>query len=224
MDASTPSRGRPRSEVARASVRAATQDLLREVGYDQVTIVDIAARAKVGKQTIYRWWPSKAAIVTDCVLEGIVELSLITAPTSGAAARDLIAWLDASHATIASPDTAPLLRALTAAAATDGDAAIRMAERFTGPLRDAIKATLDEGVAAGQIRADADADAIADMLLGSLIYAIQSRDGTAATRAPAVIATILQGIATVPADVTTGASGFQFSPSSRGLHDDDALV
>ena len=199
MDASPPSRGRPRSASARASIMAATQDLLREVGYDQVTIVDIAARAKVGKQTVYRWWPSKAAIVTECVLEGMVDFTLITASASGAPAADLAAWLEASHSTIASPDTAPLLRALTAAAATDDDAATRMAERFTGPLRDAIRDTLDEGIAAGQIRSDADTAAIADLLLGSLMYAIQTRDDTAATRAPAVIDTILRGIATRPA-------------------------
>ena len=195
MVISTASRGRPRSEVARASIMAATRDLLREVGYDRVTIVDIAARARVGKQTVYRWWPSKAAIVTECVLEGMVEFTLITAPASGATAADLTAWLKASHATISSPDTGPLLRALTAAAATDDEAATRMAERFTVPLRDAIADTIHEGIVAGQIRPDADTAAIADMLLGSLMYAIQTRDDTAATRAPAVIATILRGIA-----------------------------
>jgi len=195
MVISTASRGRPRSEVARASIMAATRDLLREVGYDRVTIVDIAARARVGKQTVYRWWPSKAAIVTECVLEGMVEFTLITAPASGATAADLTAWLKASHTTISSPDTGPLLRALTAAAATDDEAATRMAERFTVPLRDAIADTIHEGIVAGQIRPDADTAAIADMLLGSLMYAIQTRDDTAATRAPAVIATILRGIA-----------------------------
>jgi len=198
MVISNASRGRPRSELARASIMAATRDLLREEGYDRVTIVDIAARARVGKQTVYRWWPSKAAIVTECVLEGMVEFTLITAPATGVTAADLTAWLEASHSRIASPDTAPLLRALTAAAATDDGAAARMAERFTGPLRDAINDTLHAGIAAGQIRPDADAAAIADLLVGSLMYASQTRDDTAATRVPEVISTILRGIATGP--------------------------
>jgi hypothetical protein len=87
------------------------------------------------------------------------------------------------------------VRALTAAAATDDDAATRMAERFTGPLRDAIASSLRDGIAAGAIRPDADAAAVADILIGTLIYAIEARDAAAAGRVRSVVTTIIRGVA-----------------------------
>ena len=53
-------RGRPRSETARKAVLRAALRLVAAHGYRALTIEGIAAAAGVGKQTIYRWWPSKA--------------------------------------------------------------------------------------------------------------------------------------------------------------------
>ena len=65
-----PARGRRRSERSHEAILAATQRLLLERGYRELTIEGIAARAGVGKQTIYRWWPSKAALVLEAYLAG----------------------------------------------------------------------------------------------------------------------------------------------------------
>ena len=54
-----------RSGRAHAAILEATRELIVEVGYDGMSIEGIAGRAGVGKQTIYRWWPSKAALVLD---------------------------------------------------------------------------------------------------------------------------------------------------------------
>ena len=58
-----------RSERAHTAILEATRDLIVEVGYDSMSIEGIAARAGVGKQTIYRWWPSKAAVLLDAFLD-----------------------------------------------------------------------------------------------------------------------------------------------------------
>ena len=55
--------GRPRDEEARNAILRASLSLVKEFGYRSLTIEKIAQRAGTGKTTIYRWWPSKAAVV-----------------------------------------------------------------------------------------------------------------------------------------------------------------
>src|SRR5438093_1603842 len=54
-----------RNEQSRAAIVQAAVDLCAEVGFAGTTVEGIAARAGVGKQTIYRWWPSKAAVLLE---------------------------------------------------------------------------------------------------------------------------------------------------------------
>src|ERR687895_1128954 len=94
---SAPERGRRRSERAHAAILAATQELLVERGYGNLTIEGVAARAGVGKQTIYRWWPSRAALVLESYLAGSDRVQL-PPPDSGSTREDvraLIGWLAA---------------------------------------------------------------------------------------------------------------------------------
>ncbi|MEU6768471.1 TetR/AcrR family transcriptional regulator [Streptomyces sp. NPDC046853] len=58
-----------RSERSRRAIYDAALELVSEVGYAKLTIEAIAARAGVGKQTIYRWWPSKGAVLLDAFLD-----------------------------------------------------------------------------------------------------------------------------------------------------------
>lgn len=67
--------GRPRSEDARQAVLDAVDDLLVEVGYAAMTLKNIAARAGVGRSTVYRWWSSKAEILIEaCTEDAATEL------------------------------------------------------------------------------------------------------------------------------------------------------
>ncbi|MGC7098554.1 TetR/AcrR family transcriptional regulator [Amycolatopsis lurida] len=51
------------------AILSAAMELVTESGYAKTSIEGIAARAGVGKQTIYRWWPSKAAVIFDALLD-----------------------------------------------------------------------------------------------------------------------------------------------------------
>jgi AcrR family transcriptional regulator len=62
---SAPSAGRPRSEEAHQAILDATLALLVEVGFSGLTVEGVAARAGVGKATIYRRWPSKLPLVVE---------------------------------------------------------------------------------------------------------------------------------------------------------------
>ncbi|WP_431995611.1 TetR/AcrR family transcriptional regulator [Streptomyces griseoflavus] len=92
-----------RSERSRRAIYDAALALVVEVGYPKTTIEGIAARAGVGKQTIYRWWSSKA----DVLLEAFLDLSEQAAETAGEARAD-------GGAAYAIPDTGDLAADLKA--------------------------------------------------------------------------------------------------------------
>ncbi|MFI6279036.1 TetR/AcrR family transcriptional regulator [Streptomyces sp. NPDC050988] len=87
-----------RSEKSRRAIYDAALALVSEVGYPKTTIEGIAARAGVGKQTIYRWWSSKA----DVLLEAFIDLS---AQAAEAAARPEVVGEQAAYEI---PDTGDL--------------------------------------------------------------------------------------------------------------------
>src|SRR5688572_21996745 len=89
-DKDKPRRGRPPSEAAAShdAIIDAVYDLLQEKSVRDLTIEEVARRAKVGKPTIYKWWPSKAALVVDMFGERIVgTLKVLGAPTAEQAIR-----------------------------------------------------------------------------------------------------------------------------------------
>ncbi len=72
-----PRTGRPRSEHARVAVLHAVDDLLVDIGYSAMTMKGIAERAGVGRQTVYRWWSTKAEILLEaCVTDARHELAV----------------------------------------------------------------------------------------------------------------------------------------------------
>jgi AcrR family transcriptional regulator len=121
-----PHTGRRRNEAARRAVLDATWQLLREQGAEGLTIEAIAKRAQVGRQTIYRWWPSRADIVFEAASES-AQMIVPSEPNTGSLRGDVRAFLRASYEGAARPETAPVLRAMAAEALRD--------ERFAGTLR-----------------------------------------------------------------------------------------
>ncbi|XVU26282.1 TetR/AcrR family transcriptional regulator C-terminal ligand-binding domain-containing protein [Actinoplanes sp. CA-054009] len=85
-------RGRTRSEPTRRAILAATRDELAAHGYDKLSIDRIAAAAGAGKQTVYRWYPSKSSLIADCLLETEV-LDGPSVPHTTDIRADLRTWL-----------------------------------------------------------------------------------------------------------------------------------
>src|SRR3954462_9946423 len=95
-------RGRPRSQVAHEAILAASIDLIRDVGYDAVSIDAIAARAGGGKATVYRRWKSKEALVCEA-LE--LLMLVLPVPDSGTTRGDLLALLRSQQGLYGDPAT-----------------------------------------------------------------------------------------------------------------------
>src|SRR5271170_4116344 len=79
--------GRPRSEAARRAILRSTLRLLRNSGYQNLSIEAIASDANVGKATVYRWWPNKGALVVDAFASSTEDE--LHFPDSGSVYRDM---------------------------------------------------------------------------------------------------------------------------------------
>ena len=90
-----PGAGRPRRADADGAILGATAELVLGVGYGSLRVDDVAARAGVAKSTIYRRWPSKAALVAAAVEE--LYLGRVAVPDTGALRSDLEALLSNSY-------------------------------------------------------------------------------------------------------------------------------
>jgi len=181
-------RGPGRSEKARLAILTATSRQFAADGYDSLTMEGIAAEARVGKQTIYRWWPSRTALVADALAEGLIMPDWFVPADSGDIRADLLEWVRNVVDFIREPGHDDLLRSLVVAAAEDEAVALRLNERLgvlqllgermrravdagelgAQPVEDLVEALLGAVVVRTLRRAPLDDD-FADRLVGTLL-------------------------------------------------------
>ncbi|MCS0498524.1 TetR/AcrR family transcriptional regulator [Protaetiibacter mangrovi] len=122
--------GPARSEAARMAILEATARLFAERGFDGLTMEGVAAEAGVGKQTIYRWWSSRSALVAEGLAEGLIMPEWFVPADSGDLRADLTLWLQNVVDFIGRPGNDALLRSLVAASAQDASVAVGFSERL----------------------------------------------------------------------------------------------
>ena len=161
-------RGRRRSPTSHEAIVRATQELLVAEGYRALTIEGVAARAGVGKQTIYRWWPSRAALVLEAYLAGSDTVDTPRARSSTRAdVQALLEWL---VRVLAQPIGGKVLAGLVADLKDDDELAERFHRDVVPARRRAMLAALERGRARGEIRPDADLELAVDALHGAVFY------------------------------------------------------
>ncbi|MBX7448237.1 TetR/AcrR family transcriptional regulator [Mycolicibacterium sp. 3033] len=161
-------RGRPRSEAARGAILSAAAELASEGGPSAATIDAIARRAEVSRTTIYKWWPSAAAIVLEGLLESVRES--IVRPPGSSTVEALVHHVSALNAILADPGVGALLRNVIAAAA--GDPAIQAAllAQWIEPRRGAVVDALTDAVTTGELPGDTDIEVVVDALVSPPYY------------------------------------------------------
>lgn len=188
-------RGRPRDPRAHEAILAATRDLLTTGGYERLTIEAVAARAGVGKQTVYRRWPTKSAVVADAVLEGYLGARRRAVPDTGDLAADLRIWLNALFTGLTDPATVAQVRGLAVAAAEEPEGSQRFHGLITGPQRDALAHRLQAAVAAGQLSDTSGIALATDVVLGLLLFrALDRRPVDPVTDAENVLRLLLTAV------------------------------
>jgi AcrR family transcriptional regulator len=165
-----------RNQRSRQAILTATADLLGEVSYTKLTVEAIAARAGVGKQTIYRWWPDKGALVLDAYLALVGADQDLTFPDSGDLEADLQLVLGSTADSLTDPGFEQRYRALLAAIQDDPKLAAALLDRLLKPWLEATKQRLRAAQRAGRI-GDVDLEVAAELLYGPVYYRWLLRTG-----------------------------------------------
>lgn len=163
--------GRPRSETSWQAILTAALELAAETGYAGLTIEGIAARAGVGRQTIYRWWPSKA----DILLEALPAIADVHVPVldQGSYQADLRAFLQASYQLANDyPQIPGLLRALMAEAQSNPEFAHRFRETFLERRRAALAVITNRAHERGDLPRRPAPGTVADIVFGVIWYRV----------------------------------------------------
>ncbi|MGV9351666.1 TetR/AcrR family transcriptional regulator [Streptomyces spiralis] len=162
-----PHTGRRRNEAARRAILDAALDLLADADGAPVSVETIARAAGVGKQTLYRWWPSKGAVLLEALTDRAAQD--VPAPDTGSLRGDLRALATATFDAAQRPPSAPALRTLVREAARDPHLADLM-RTFTESRRAAVRQILTRGRDRRELPADRDIDLLVDQFYGFFWY------------------------------------------------------
>jgi AcrR family transcriptional regulator len=155
----------PRIERSRRVILEAALEELGVVGYGALTIESVAARAGVGKSTIYRHWPGKLALVEDA-FRTLKAQALV--PEAGAVRDRVIAFLEQIAGLVVESTYSACMPALIEAA--ERDPQVREFHCAFSSERLAVLAdVLREAIASGELPADADPELLADALVGPIV-------------------------------------------------------
>lgn len=167
-------RGPKRSQQSRLAILTAAFELIREAGYRGLTIEGIATRAGVGKQTVYRWWPTKA----DVLLEAAATKADLHVSTTdrGAFRDDLEQFLRDSFRLLRVPGLAELLRSLMADSQINPEFAQRFREGFLNRRRAALVEIVERAQMRGDAPAGTSADLVADVVFGFIWYRVMATE------------------------------------------------
>lgn len=159
--------GRPRDPKLDEAIIAATLELLADAGYDALTMEAVAARAAVGKATVYRRFPGKEQLVIEAVA------SLVETPerVDGVSVRDeLVALLEVVRRKSDSTLAGKIFPRLLGASADNPQLMRRYREQVLEPRRRRFLSVLARAVDERLVRPDVELDHAADLLVGPMVY------------------------------------------------------
>jgi AcrR family transcriptional regulator len=159
--------GRRRSEASRKAILDATYELLKTLGFHQMSIEGVAARAGVGKATIYRWWSSKGVLAVEAFMDAVAPAIAFRETVS---ARSDIERQMKSLAEVYRGRSGEILSEMIGFSQCDAEMKEALFVGYLKPRREAAKAALQRGIDQGEFMPNLDLEALVDALYGPLIY------------------------------------------------------
>lgn len=195
-------RGRPRDPGTDLRIRRAAAELLLERGFDKTTVDEVAARAGVGKATVYRRWASKEDLAV-AAMESLYEAEF-PAPDTGSIVSDLIESYRAVLTFVTSPEGEGFLRVSIAESVRDERIALLYRQsilRREEQARDAFARAIERG----EVRPDADVDSAVEWLGGTItVRAVQGRPLPTVDDVPRLVGFTLRGVLADPTGYVPG--------------------
>jgi AcrR family transcriptional regulator len=161
--------GRPRSAKSHQAILQATLELLAEIGFESMSMEAIAARARVGKTTIYRRYASKAELVADAI-ETIREEIVI--PDTGSFERDLDALIQNAAQITLTPLGRKAVAMIMSSASNNAEFAQIYWTKYLQPRRQAFAIVLERAIARNEVHSDVDSGLVFDTMSGIMLYAL----------------------------------------------------
>ncbi|HEY7104763.1 MAG TPA: TetR/AcrR family transcriptional regulator [Acidimicrobiia bacterium] len=158
--------GRPRDARRDEAILVAALSILQEVGYAGLTIERVAARAGVGRPTIYRRWSSKPALVVAALVHS-AQLAL-PSPDTGSLRSDLLALQERQVELMNAPMSRRVTAGLVADLTADPELAESYVHQYLVPRREIVWSVLRRGVERGELDPDVDLALVYDLLMGPL--------------------------------------------------------
>lgn len=158
---------RRRGAALEDAIVEAAYDELAEVGYASFTVEGVAARAKTGKASIYRRWPTKQLLVFDALLAQLptpADCGIVPEMSDDVTTADALHNVARAMASVLVSPAGTAMRAIKCEAAIDPELARVIDERFQEPRRQALLGLLARGVERGEVRPEAVTTLIADVL------------------------------------------------------------
>lgn len=183
--------GRRRDPDAQGAILEATRELLLEVGYPTLTIQAVARRAGVGKSTIYRWWPTKGALVLEATA-GHLEIGVV--PDTGNTRKDLSIAIDQLVRTFSDRLASIVIFAVIAHLEDDPSMARTLRDTWIYPWRRSATAALERGIDRRDLPAGTDTELLLDVLVGTVFQrTLVVAQPTTRRLADALLALVLPG-------------------------------
>jgi AcrR family transcriptional regulator len=191
--------GRPRDPEADRAILQATIELLGEEGYDGLSIEAVAARAGVGKTTVYRRWPSKEPLVVDAI-KRYKSPEEPPAPHDDESTREALSRvLGGFIKTVGHSESGRMMAGVVAEMARNPELASAVRTGILEHRREIVFAIVKRGIERGEVRPDVDAEVVADMLGGTVVMRVLLTGGAVTPKLiRSAVDTLLDGAAPRP--------------------------
>jgi AcrR family transcriptional regulator len=186
-------RGRPRSVKAHRAILDAARELVVDGGFADLRLEHVAARAGVGKATIYRHWASKEALALELLLE--LSAPFLEIRDVGNTRDELLATVNNAIRGLTKSDFGPVIRALLSHIATDPTLGDPFRETVVKARREEIARVIERGIYRGNLRPDADVGVATEMLVGPVYFRLAFGGALDSRFANRVVDAVLDGFA-----------------------------